>query len=91
MNIEDEHIWTIIKNLADKYKRDLHDIDDEYKQQLIKGYKICQGKTYHFKSVEEEEQYFMRSDVTPEEEVYYYELVVEWSEKTMTLSEIGLA
>lgn len=91
MNIEDEHIWTIIKNLADKYKRDLQDIDDEYKQQLIKGYKICQGKTYHFKSVEEEEQYFMRSDVTPEEEVYYYELVVEWSEKTMTLSEIGFA
>jgi hypothetical protein len=91
MNIEDEHIWTIIKNLADKYKRDLQDIDDEYKQQLIKGYKICQGKTYHFKSVEEEEQYFMRSDVTPEEEVYYYELIVEWSEKTMTLSEIGFA
>jgi hypothetical protein len=91
MNIEDEHIWTIIKNLADKYKRDLHGIDDVYKQQLIKGYKICQGKTYHFKSVEEEEQYFMRSDVTPEEEVYYYELIIEWSEKTMTLSEIGFA
>jgi hypothetical protein len=33
----------------------------------------------------------MRSDVTPEEEVYYYELIVQWSEKTMTLSEIGLA
>ena len=91
MNIEDEHIWTVIKNLADKYKRDLNDIDDEYKQQLIKGYKICKGKTYNFKSIEEEEQYFMRSDVTPEEEVYYYELIVEWSEKTMTLSELGLA
>jgi hypothetical protein len=91
MNIEDEHIWTVIQNLADKYKRDLNDIDDEYKQQLIKGYKICKGKTYHFKSIEEEEQYFMRSDVTPEEEVYYYELVVEWSEKTMTLSELKLA
>jgi hypothetical protein len=90
MNIEDEHIWIIIKNLADKYKRDLNNIDDEYKQQLIKGYKICNGKTYNFKSIEEEEQYFMRSDVTPEEEVYYYELIVEWSEKTMTLSEIGL-
>ena len=91
MNIEDEHIWTVIKNLAYKHKRDLNDIDDEYKQQLIQGYKICKGKTYNFKSIEEEEQYFMRSDVTPEEEVYYYELIVEWSEKTLTLSELGLA
>jgi hypothetical protein len=79
MNIEDEHIWTFVKNLADKCKRDLIDIDDEYKQQLIKGYKICNGKTYNFKSNEEEEQYFMRSDVTPEEEVYYYEFIVEWT------------
>jgi hypothetical protein len=91
MNIEDERIWRVIKNLADERKRDLNDIDDEYKQQLIKGYKICKGKTYNFKSIEEEEKYFMRSDVTPEEEVYYYELIVEWSEKTITLSEIGLA
>jgi hypothetical protein len=66
VNIEDDHIWTLIQSLAHKYKRDLNDIDDEYKQQLIKGYKICKGKTYNFKSVEEEEQYFMRSDVTPE-------------------------
>ena len=79
MNIEDEHIWTVIKNLADEHKRDLNDIDEEYKQQLIKGYKICKGKTYNFKSIEEEEQYFMRSEVTPEEEVYYYEFIVEWS------------
>jgi len=76
MNIEDEHIWTVIKNLADESKKDLIDIDDEYKQQLIKGYKICKGKIYNFKSIEEEEQYFMRSDVTPEEEVYYYEFIV---------------
>jgi hypothetical protein len=79
MNIEDEHIWTFVKNLADKCKRELIDIDDEYKQQLIKGYKICNGKTYNFKSIEEEEQYFMRSDVTHEEEVYYYEFIVEWT------------
>jgi hypothetical protein len=79
MNIEDEHIWTLVKNLADKCKRDLSEIDNEYKQQLIKGYKICKGKTYNFKSIEEEEHYFMRSDVTPEEEVYYYEFIVEWT------------
>jgi hypothetical protein len=48
MNIEDDHIWTVIKNLADERNRDLNDIDDEYKQQLIKGYKICKGKTYNF-------------------------------------------
>jgi hypothetical protein len=76
MNIEYEHIWKVIKNLADECKKDLSDIDDEYKQQLIKGYKICKGKTYNFRSIEEEEQYFMRSDVTPEEEVYYYEFIV---------------
>jgi hypothetical protein len=79
MNIEDEHIWTLVKNVADECKRDLIDIDAEYKQQLIKGYKMCKGKTYHFKSTEEEEQYFMRSDVTPEEEVYYYEFIFEWT------------
>lgn len=90
MNIDNEHIWTLIKNLAVERKRCLNDIDGEYKQQLINGYKICKEKTYNFKSIEEEEQYFMRSDITPEEEVYYYEFVVAWSEKTMTLSELGL-
>ena len=79
MNIEDEHIWTLVKHLAYKRKIDLIDIDYEYNQQLIMGYKICKGKTYHFKSIEEEEQYFMRSDITPEEEVYYYEFIVEWT------------
>ena len=81
MNIEDENIWMVIQKLADEYKRDLSDIDYEYKKQLIKGHKICKGKTYNFKSIEEEEQYFMRSDVTPEEEIYYYEFIVEWSQK----------
>ena len=33
----------------------------------------------------------MRSDVTPEEEVYYYEFIVEWYEKTMTLADIGIS
>lgn len=91
MSIENEHIWSVIKTLADEHKRCVNDIDEEFKQQLIKGYKICRGKTYNFKSIEEEEQYFMRSDITPEEEVYYYEFIVKWSEKTLTLSEIGLA
>ncbi len=63
MNIEDEHIWTVIKNMAYESKKDLNNIDDEYKHQLIKGYKICKEKTYNFKSIEEE-QYFMRSDIT---------------------------
>jgi hypothetical protein len=91
LNIEEDHIWTIIKNLANKCKRELNNIDDDYKQQLIKGYKICKNKKYDFNSVEEEEKYFARADVTAEEEVYYYEFVVKWSEKTLTLSEIGLA
>lgn len=81
MNMEDDRIWTVIKHLADKYKRDVDDIDDEYKQQLIKGYRLCKGKVYNFKSVEEEETYFSRHDIAPEEEVYYYEFVVKWSDK----------
>lgn len=77
---EHEHVWTTIKHLANQRNVCLNDIDDEFKQQLIKGHVICTGKTYNFTSIEEEEQYFMRSDVTPEEEVYYYTLIVEWSE-----------
>lgn len=88
MNTHDEDIWICIKKLADKCNRDLLHIDEEYKQQLIKGYKICKTKSYHFKSMDEEEQYFMRSDITSEEEVYYYEFIVEWSEKTTTLPDI---
>ena len=91
MNDQNENIWIAIKNLAYERKLCLNDIDDEYKQQLIKGYVICKEKTYNFKSIEEEEQYFMRSDITPEEEVYYYEFVVKWSEKNITLSDIGSA
>ena len=90
MDIQNEQIWLVIKNLADERKRNLNNIDAEYKQQLIKGYTICKGKTYGFKSIEEEEQYFMRSDISIEEELYYYEFVLEWSEKSMTLTEIGL-
>jgi hypothetical protein len=89
VNIENEQIWSMLKN--SKNAGNLEDCDEEYKQQLIKGYKICENKTYNFKSVEEEEKYFARADVTAEEEVYYYQFVVEWSEKTMTLSEIGLS
>jgi hypothetical protein len=89
LNIEDDHIWTILKN--SKNAGALKDCDEEYKQQIIKGYKICKGKTYNFKSLDEEEKYFSRADVTAEEEVYYYEFVVKWSERDLTLSEIGLA
>lgn len=79
MNIE--HIWTEIKLLADKCERYLNDIDDDFKELLIKGYIICKEKTYNFKSIKEtynfksikeEEEYFMRRDITPEEEVFYY-------------------
>lgn len=89
LNIVNEQIWSMLKN--SKNAGNLEDCDEEYKQQLIKGYKICKNIKYYFKSVEEEEKYFARSDVTAEEEVYYYEFVVDWSEKTLDLYEIGLA
>ena len=86
MNIENEQILSMLKN--SKNAGDLEDCDEEYKQQLIHGYKICKNKQYYFKTVEEEENYFSRADVTAEEEVYYYEFIVNWSEQTMTLSEL---
>jgi hypothetical protein len=89
LNIEDDQIWTVIKNLENVYKRDLNDIDDEYKEQLIKGYKICKGKTYNLKSIEEEEQYFSRDDISSEEEVYYYEFLIKWAENFLIVPEIG--
>jgi hypothetical protein len=89
LNIENEQIWSMLKN--SKNARDLENCEEEYKEQIIKGYKICKGKTYNFKSVEEEEKYFARADITAEEEVYYYEFVIKWEEKTITLHEIGLA
>ncbi len=87
LNIEDDIIWTMLKN--SKNARDLEDCDEEYKHQIIKGYKICKGKTYNFKSIEEEEEYFMREDVTPEEEVYYYQFVIEWGEKYLIEHELA--
>ena len=87
LNIEDDLIWTMLKN--SKNAGDLEDCDEEYKQQIIKGYKICKGKTYNFKSIEEEEEYFMREDVTPEEEVYYYQFVIEWGEKYLIEHELA--
>ena len=89
MNIENEQIWLMLK--TSKNAVNLNDCDEYYKQQLIKGYTICKNKTYNFKSVEEEEKYFARADVSAEEEVYYYQFLVDWSEKNVTLSEIGLA
>jgi hypothetical protein len=72
----DEEIWNMLVSRSND--PDFEDCDPEYKQQLIEGYKICQNKTYNFKTVEEEEKYFMRDDVTAEEEVYYYTFVIQW-------------
>jgi hypothetical protein len=78
LNIENDRIWTVIKNLSEE-ETDLEDYDEEYKDQLIEGYKICKEKTYNFKTIEEEEKYFMRDDITAAEEVYYYEFVLKWT------------
>lgn len=75
LNIDNDQIWAILKN--SKHFIDLDNCDEEYKNQLINGYKICKNKTYNFNSVEEEENYFMRDDITAEEEVYYYEFIIK--------------
>lgn len=49
----DEEIWNMLVSRSND--PDFEDCDPEYKQQLIEGYKICQNKTYNFKTVEEEE------------------------------------
>ena len=76
MTQSDEQIWNLL--VSKSMDNELEDCDPEYKQSLIDGYKICQHKTYNFKTVEEEEAYFMRDDVTAAEEVYYYAFVIEW-------------
>jgi hypothetical protein len=76
MTQTNEQIWNLLVSLSNE--PNFEDCDPEYKQNLIDGYKICQGKTYNFKTVEEEEVYFMRDDVTAAEEVYYYAFIVEW-------------
>lgn len=77
-----DYIEAVIEDLADIRKQHLNNIGDLYKPQLIKGYTICKGINYNFKSIEEEEQYFTRSDITPEEEVYYYEYLIRWAKRT---------
>jgi hypothetical protein len=81
MNSIDKAIWKklLLKN-KNKNNEDLDSCDEDYKQQLIDGYKICKHKKYNFTTISDEELYFMRNDVTAEEEVYYYTFVVscEW-------------
>jgi citrate synthase len=76
----DEEIWNMLVSLSNDH--DFEDCDPEYKQQLIDGYKIISTcaihNTYNFKTIEEEETYFSRSDVTAAEEVYYYTFVIQW-------------
>lgn len=76
----DEEIWNMLVSRSNE--PDFEDCDPEYKQQLIEGYKIVSTrdihKTYNFKTIEEEETYFSRGDVTAAEEVYYYTFVIQW-------------
>lgn len=80
LNLENEQIWSMLTNT--KNVRDLEDSDEDFKERIIKGYKICKEKTYNFKTIAEEEAYFTRDDITAEEEVYYYTFVVKWCEVT---------
>ena len=80
MTQTNEQIWNLLVSLSND--PDFEHCDPEYKQELIDGYKICQGKTYNFKTIEEEEAYFMRDDITAAEEVYYYTFIIQWGPVT---------
>jgi len=54
--------WNLLVSMS--IEPDFEDCDPEHKQDLIDGYKICQDNTYNFKTVPEEEVYFMRDTVT---------------------------
>ncbi len=45
-------IWNLL--VSKSIEHDFEDCDPEHKQDLIDGYKICQDKTYNFKTVSEE-------------------------------------
>jgi hypothetical protein len=62
MTQSDEQIWNLL--VSKSIEHDFEDCDPEHKQDLIDGYKICQDKTNNFKTVSEEEVYFMRDTVT---------------------------
>lgn len=57
--------------------------DESYKKSLISDYKIYKRKyghkKYNFKSLEEEEKYFLEHI---DEEIYYYTFVVKWKKLT---------
>lgn len=80
MTQNDEQIWNLL--VSKSMDPNFEDCDPEYKQSLIDSYKICKDKTYEFKTLEEEEAYFMRDDITATEEVYYYTFVIEWGPVT---------
>ena len=46
------------------------------KKQLLKVYRTYKHKTYDFKSLAEEEAYFLKA--SGDEEIYYYTFVIEW-------------
>lgn len=68
--LSDREIWNkIIKILTlDKAIK----MRKEYKNELIKGYKLCKNKTYNFLNLNEEESYF---NTYPKEEAYYNECI----------------
>ncbi len=86
MNKTNEEIWNIIKPLMTT-KED--EYDDDYKQQLINGYKICYNKTYDFKTFEEEDEYLM--EASADEEVYYYEFIWQkhWDAKSISIDDFN--
>ena len=54
--------WNLLVSMS--IEHDFEDCDPEHKQYIIDDYKICQDKTYNFKTVSEDEAYFMQDTIT---------------------------
>lgn len=77
--LDDTEIWnTILAFYLIIYGESLEEgeYDEEYKHELIQGYKICKTKTYYFANLREEEFYFLNQSVSKEEELYYYVILM---------------
>jgi hypothetical protein len=79
IDMTDEEIWSTCIVPLSSNPTDLVDCELHKKEMLIKGFHISSEKNYDLTwDIVEEEQYFSRSDVSVEEEMYYYECISCW-------------
>jgi len=79
IDMTDEEIWTKSIVPLSCNQNELKTCEQSKKDMLIKGFHICSEKNYDLTwTSEEEAMYFSRSDISLEEEMYFYECIAPW-------------